>query len=138
MNLKMIRDKAELILNALELHDEELSILIVDDNEIEKLNTDYRGKNKPTNVLSFPMREGEPPYISPLLGDIVISTETNNREADNSGITFDERFSQLLVHGILHLVGYDHELSDDHAVAMEEKSLELLKIIENNPYLKAF
>jgi len=138
VNLKTIRDKAQHILSALALHDEELSILIVDDEEIQKLNTEYRGKEKPTNVLSFPMREGEPPYISPLLGDIVISSETNKKEADEAGITFDERFSQLLIHGILHLIGYDHELSDDHAVAMEEKSLELLKIIENNPELDAF
>ena len=138
MNLKTIRDKAQHILSALALHDEELSILIVDDEEIQKLNREYRGKDKPTNVLSFPMRDGEPPYISPLLGDVVISSETNKKEADEADITFDERFSQLLIHGILHLTGYDHELSDDHAVSMEEKSLELLKIIENNPRLNAF
>ena len=138
MNLKTIRDKAQHILSALALHDEELSILIVDDEEIQKLNREYRGKDEPTNVLSFPMRDGEPPYISPLLGDVVISSETNKKEADEAGITFDERFSQLLIHGILHLTGYDHELSDDHAVSMEEKSLELLKIIENNPRLNAF
>ena len=138
MNLKTIRDKAQHILSALALHDEELSILIVNDEEIQKLNREYRGKDKPTNVLSFPMRDGEPPYISPLLGDVVISSETNKKEADEADITFDERFSQLLIHGILHLTGYDHELSDDHAVSMEEKSLELLKIIENNPELNAF
>ncbi len=134
----MIRDKAQRILSALALHDEELSILIVDDSGIEKLNTEYRGKAKPTNVLSFPMREGEPPYISPLLGDVVISSETNEKEAVEAGITFDERFSQLLVHGILHLIGYDHELSDEDAAAMKEKSLEILIIIENNPELNAF
>ncbi len=138
MNLKTIRDKAQRILSALALIDEELSLLIVDDEEIEKLNTEYRGKAKPTNVLSFPMRDGEPPYISSLLGDVVISSETNKKEADDAGITFDERFSQLLIHGILHLIGYDHELSVEDAVAMEEKSLELLKIIENNPELNAF
>ena len=138
VNLKTIRDKAQRILSALALIDEELSLLIVDDEEIEKLNTEYRGKAKPTNVLSFPMRDGEPPYISSLLGDVVISSETNKKEADDAGITFDERFSQLLIHGILHLIGYDHELSVEDAVAMEEKSLELLKIIENNPELNAF
>jgi len=120
------------------LHNEELSILIVDDKKIEQLNTEYRGKEKPTNVLSFPMRDGEPPYISPLLGDVVISADTTKKEADEAGITFEERFSQLLVHGILHLVGYDHERSDEDALTMEEKSLELVLSIEDNPALKAF
>ena len=87
---------------------------------------------KPTNVLSFPMRDGEPPYISPLLGDVVISADTTKKEADEAGITFEERFSQLLIHGILHLTGYDHEISEQDALIMEEKSLELLRIIEKN------
>lgn len=84
------------------------------------------------------MRDGEPPYISPLLGDVVISADTTIKEADEAGITFEERFSQLLVHGILHLVGYDHERSDEDALTMEEKSLELVLSIEDNPALRAF
>ncbi len=120
------------------LNDEELSILVVDDKKIMELNTEYRGKEKPTNVLSFPMRDGKPPYISPLLGDVVISADTTKKEADEAGITFDERFSQLLIHGILHLTGYDHETSEQDALIMEEKSLELVLAVENNPELKAF
>lgn len=122
----------------MELHNEELSILIVDDHKIEELNTEYRGKKKPTNVLSFPMRDGEPPYISPLLGDVVISADTAKKEADEAGITFEERISQLLVHGILHLIGYDHEISEKEALLMEEKSLELVLAVENNTDLTAF
>ncbi len=120
------------------LHDEELSILVVDDKKIMELNSEYRGKKKTTNVLSFPMRDGKPPYISPLLGDVVISADTTKKEADEAGITFEERFSQLLVHGILHLTGYDHEISEQDALMMEEKSLELVLAVEKNPKLKAF
>lgn len=122
----------------MELHNEELSILVVDDQKIEALNTEYRGRQKPTNVLSFPMREGGPPYLSPLLGDVVISADTTQKEADEAEITFEERFSQLLIHGVLHLVGYDHELSEADAQQMEKKSLEILRIIEKNAELNFF
>jgi probable rRNA maturation factor len=134
----MIRDKAEVILNALGLHDDELSILIVDDERMAELNGTYRGKQAPTNVLSFSMQEGEFGGLTPLLGDVVISVETAAREAGEAGITVDERMSQLLVHGILHLADYDHERSSEDEEIMETKSLELLKLIEKNPLLPAF
>jgi probable rRNA maturation factor len=138
VDLTKIRKKTKAILSALGLHDDELSILIVDDSEITDLNRDYRGKDKPTNVLSFSMREGDVGPITPMLGDVVISAETARREADEAGITLSERLSQLLVHGILHLVDYDHERSEDEARRMEDKSLELLRIIEPNPDLNVF
>ncbi len=117
----------------------ELSILITDDDRIQALNSQYRGIDAPTNVLAFPMQEGEFADISPgLLGDIVISCDTAQKEADDAAITLVERFSQLLVHGTLHLVGFDHETGESDALKMEEKSLELLRIIENNPKLTAF
>lgn len=133
-----MRKKAEIILSALGLVDDELSILVVDDDRIAELNQQYRNKKGPTNVLSFPMREDGTPDVSPLLGDVVISADTVKKEADLAGIGFGERFSQLLVHGILHLIGYDHEISDEDALTMEEKSLELVRMIENNPDLEAF
>lgn len=138
MDLKIVRKKAEIILSALGLVDDELSILVVDDDRIAELNQQYRNKKGPTNVLSFPMREDGTPDVSPLLGDVVISADTVKKEADQAGIGFGERFSQLLVHGILHLIGYDHEISDEDALTMEEKSLELVRMIENNPDLEAF
>ena len=134
----MIREKSQVILNALGLNDDELSVLIVDDSEIAEMNETYRGKKGPTNVLSFAMQEGEFAGITNLLGDVVISAETTLREAEEAGITFEERLSQLLVHGILHLVDYDHERSEEEAVIMEDKSLEILKLIEKNPLLPAF
>ena len=81
-----------------------------------KLNKTYRGISKPTNVLAFPMQEGEFSDITPgLLGDVVISMETAEREAITAEISLEERTSQLLIHGILHLLGFDHERGDAEA-----------------------
>ncbi len=119
--------------------DHEISVVITTNDEIMELNKKFRGVEKPTNVLSFPMLEGECNSITPLLlGDIVISSEKAMQEAEEAGISFDERMSQLLVHGILHLIGFDHEKGQDDAVKMEAKSMELLRFIEKNPNLDAF
>jgi probable rRNA maturation factor len=136
----VLRRKTEQILNALGCNHHEISIVIMDDAQIQALNHDYRGIDRPTNVLSFPMQEGEFSHITPgLLGDLVISAQTAAREAEDAGITLDERLSQLLVHGILHLVGFDHETGEEDARQMETKSLALLKLIEpDNPDLPVF
>jgi len=106
---------------------------------MEKLNKTYRGISKPTNVLAFPMQEGQFSDITPgLLGDVVISLETAEREAITAMISLEERTSQLLIHGILHLLGFDHEKGDREAADMDEKSLELLRIVEKNIDLTAF
>ncbi len=85
------------------------------------------------------MIEGEFGEITPgLLGDVVISCETAQKEAKRANINLEERVSQLLIHGILHLVGFDHETGKIDAKKMEEKSLELLRQIENNKNLKVF
>ena len=119
--------------------DHEISIVVTDDAQVRDLNRTYRGKDLPTNVLSFPMQEGEFSDITPgLLGDVVISLDTARAEAIEAKISTDERMSQLLIHGILHLMGFDHELGEDPARKMEKKSLELLRHIEGNPNLTAF
>ena len=124
---KVTRD----ILSALDCHDAELSILIVDDPQIAVLNKKYLLRNGPTNVIAFPMRTDAFSNISPeLLGDVVISMETAEKEGKNIGISMQERFTQLLVHGILHLLGYDHETSEQEAEKMDKKSDEILEIIE--------
>jgi probable rRNA maturation factor len=126
-----IRQKARAILNALGCPDGELSILIVDDPQIAVLNKEYLHREGPANVIAFPMREGNFSDINPqLLGDVVISTETANQEGEEANISMEHRFTQLLVHGILHLFGYDHEKTEQEAVEMEKKSQELLKLIE--------
>ncbi len=110
--------------------DGELSILIVDDLQIEVLNGEYLNRSGSTNVISFPMQEGEFSNITPqLLGDVVISIETAHNEGKIAGISMKERFTQLLVHGILHLLGYDHENSKKEADKMEKKSKELLDVL---------
>jgi probable rRNA maturation factor len=112
--------------------DAELSILIVDDPQIAKLNKQYLHRNGPTNVIAFPMRTDPFSNINPeLLGDVVISIETAEKEGKSIGISMEERFTQLLVHGILHLLGYDHETTEQDADKMEKKSEEILKLIES-------
>ena len=106
---------------------DELSILLVDDDEITHLNLEYLGRDHPTNVLAFPMREGKDKHLHPdLLGDVIISTETAEREAQHRGVTLQEEMALLLVHGILHLLGYDHEGPPDAAATMEAKEQEIL------------
>lgn len=105
-------------------------MLIVDDHRIARLNETYLQHQGPTNVISFPMREGDHGDINPdLIGDVVISMDTCAREADMGGISAEQRFYQLLVHGILHLFGYDHIHSADEEAVMEAKSKELLALI---------
>jgi len=78
------------------------------------------------------MLEGDFSQISPqLLGDVVVSIETAERERINSGLSLEERFTQLIIHGILHLFGYDHEEDENEAELMERKSNDLLKFIES-------
>ena len=131
ISLKQIQKKAKSALNALDCPEAELSILIVDDPQIAVFNEKYLNRKGPTNVIAFPMQEGPYADITPqLLGDVLISVETAFREGKRVGISMEERFTQLLVHGILHLLGYDHETSDEDARKMKKKSDELLKIID--------
>jgi probable rRNA maturation factor len=132
ISLKKIQQKAQVVLNALECHDGELSILFVDDKEISRLNKTYLHRNGPTNVIAFPMMEGEFSDINRhLLGDVVISVETAENESKLGGMTMEDRLNELLVHGILHLFGYDHEKPGSDALKMEHKAIELLKIIHD-------
>ena len=130
MSLKTIRKNAQAVLNALGSPDAELSILIVDDPQISVFNKQYLKRKGPTNVIAFPMREGDFGNLNPqVLGDVVISVETARREGGEAGISTHARLSQLLVHGILHLFGFDHEKDDENTRQMEEKSSELLEVL---------
>jgi probable rRNA maturation factor len=105
----------------------ELSILIVDDREMAEYHQTYMNLEGPTNVIAFAMQEGAFAEVTPyLLGDVVISLDTAGREAAEMGIDMDERVDELLVHGILHLVGYDHEKSEAEALRMARRSEALL------------
>ena len=111
----------------------ELSIALVNDADIQALNRDYRGKDKPTNVLSFPAANtlNGP---APLLGDIVLAFETVMREAAERSITLEAHLSHLIIHGFLHLQGYEHE-TDDEAAEMEALEIAALAALQiDNPY----
>jgi probable rRNA maturation factor len=97
-----------------------LTILLADDDRLKELNTDFRGKKKPTNVLSFPAEEAG------YLGDVAIAWGVTSREAKESGKTFADHASHLAVHGVLHLLGYDHE-TDKDAKKMEPLEVKILK-----------
>ncbi|NNE58430.1 MAG: rRNA maturation RNase YbeY [Hellea sp.] len=105
----------------------ELSIAFVDDRAIQKLNAQYRGQNKPTNVLSFPMK-------GPMMGDIVLARETILAETAQQNKSLADHVTHLIVHGFLHLLGFDHQ-DDEQAAEMEsleKKALAQLGI--DNPY----
>jgi len=115
----------------------DITVRVVDDAEIQALNREYRGKDKPTNVLSFPfeMPAGLPEEAcEPLLGDIVISAPVVRREADEQHKPLDAHWAHMITHGVLHLLGYDH-IDDDDAEIME--ALEIRALAEQgypDPY----
>jgi probable rRNA maturation factor len=102
----------------------ELSIVLTGDAEQRVLNRDWRGIDKSTNVLSFPQIEPFGP-VSGLIGDIILARETLAREADEQGVSFEDHFTHLVVHGFLHLLGYDH-IKDDEALVMEGLETQIL------------
>ena len=117
------------------------SLLFTVDEEIHALNREWRGKDKPTNVLSFPMLARDellalaPDGPPELIGDIALALETCTREAAEKGVTIEGHAAHLIVHGLLHLAGHDHEISAEEATAMEAletKALALLGI--EDPY----
>jgi probable rRNA maturation factor len=112
-----------------------LAILFTDDREMQSLNGRFRGKDKPTNVLSFPGAEGMlPPRARRHLGDIALGYETVLRETEAEGKPFDHHVTHLVVHGFLHLLGYDHE-SPDEAEEMEQLEREILESLAiGDPY----
>jgi len=117
--------KAKIVLDGLGLGASELSVSLVRDAEIRRLNRDYRRQDRPTDVLSFSLREGEFAAVSRSLGDVVISLETAARQARENGFTVGEEVERLLVHGIVHLAGYDHEVSAREARRMKRKEQQM-------------
>lgn len=126
-----VKKRAQAVLATLGCTHCELSIVLSDDTFIQTLNIEYRQKDQPTDVLSFPMNEGA--LHSPtglLLGDIVISLETASRQAEELGGTLLDEVTSLLIHGILHLMGYTHE-NDANEKQMKHRAFELLKLFKN-------
>ena len=135
---RSLKKVAARILSALGCPEEtELSVSIVGDRSIRIVNREYLAKDRPTNVISFSLQEGDCGGINPhALGDVIISADTAAREADEGGMPFFERLSFLLMHGILHLCGYDHERSGEaEADKMQKKEQQLFKILKKEGLL---
>jgi probable rRNA maturation factor len=105
----------------------EISVLLTNDAAQQALNREWRGKDKPTNVLSFPALDADG-AIEGLLGDISLAYETLMREADELEKPFEHHFAHLLVHGMLHVLGYDHE-TEDEALAMEARETDIMGLL---------
>ncbi|HPI94503.1 MAG TPA: rRNA maturation RNase YbeY [Deltaproteobacteria bacterium] len=121
------------ILSILGREEVELSVLLIDDARIRELNREYLGRDRPTNVISFPQQEGDGPEGNHL-GDVVISLERAAQEAEDAGMETTMRLRQLLVHGICHLCGYDHEdVSDETTAKMEAAEQRVLSLLDKEP-----
>jgi probable rRNA maturation factor len=105
----------------------ELSLVICGDDQIAAINQQWLNRQGPTNVISFAQHEGEGPALNPeILGDVVVSADTARREAEEHGLEPGEHLLRLIIHGILHILGYEHEQGGEPARLMEAKTEELL------------
>ena len=129
LNESVIR---QVVLTTLRMHDSEaceVSVLLTNDGAIQSLNRQYRNIDTPTDVLAFAMREdGDESMNSHLLGDVIISVPTAQRQAHAHNHSLDVEVANLTVHGVLHLLGYDHQISAD-ATIMFEKQAAVLRLI---------
>ena len=124
---------ASLVLNHLETGEKELTVRFVDSDESQSLNHEYRGKDKPTNVLSFPF-ECPPEVPLNLLGDLVVCVPVIAAEAAEQNKAIGDHYAHMIIHGTLHLLGYDH-IEEDEAQAMEQLEIDLLaKLSIDDPY----
>ena len=137
IDVSKLRQVAQFLLTTLHCEARcEVSIALVDDSAIHLLNRQYRGIDRPTDVLSFALQDAE--RLSPsvaetaeqplVLGDVIISTDTAQRQADERGHSLEKEVRILLIHGLLHLFGYDHD-NDDEAEEMEALERQLLNDI---------
>lgn len=135
VEIRRIQAMADALLAECGVGDHHLDLLLTDDREIADLNGRYRNKPQATNVLSFPFADGLDQSLTGLpikeLGDIVISIDTARREASLYDIPLRQRFAWLLIHGLLHLLDYDHERSPAEEVKMQAREQELLNFITN-------
>jgi probable rRNA maturation factor len=122
------------LLKELKLEDRELSVLITDDQEMKQLNSQYRSIDKPTDVLSFSLSQGDPApeEHSNLLGDVVISLPYFKQQALDSDVNCKQELVRLVIHGSLHLLGYDHEGTDAQAKEMFVEEQRLFRKLNEN------
>ena len=120
---------ARRLLRALGLERAELSVLLVSDREMRRLNHRWRGRDRPTDVLAFAQGEGPAAAPDGLLGDVVISVDTARCQAAERGETLGREGERLLIHGLLHLLGYDHERSAADARRMQRRERALARLL---------
>lgn len=131
VDIPSLRRAAGVILRRLGRPKDEISILLVDDREIREMNRVYLKRNRPTNVIAFPMREGPFRHLHPeVLGDVVLSVETASRDAEKEGLPLEDALLILLIHGILHLLGYDHEGTKAESLRMRVKERDLYACVK--------
>ena len=128
VSAQKIKGKAHRILKLLKENQSELSLALVGNGQIQKLNSQYRHKNEPTDVLSFPQEENLPKGKK-LLGDVVISVEQAEKQAKEGMKTLEMEIEMLLIHGILHLLGYDHEVSPKEARRMKRMETKIQRAL---------
>ena len=130
---RKIRSAVLKLLKIMDCANKELSISFVDDNTIKQLNNHYLQRNHSTNVLSFSLQEGEYGNVNPhILGDIVISTETAQRDAIRGDLSLSEEIDFLIIHGLLHLLGFNHEnTTKSQTIKMQMKERELFGILNS-------
>jgi probable rRNA maturation factor len=122
----------------LELQNPEISILLLDDRQISELNQKYLRRNGPTDVISFPQQDGSFPQAQPqVLGDVVISVETARQQALKRQAPFYEEILVLLIHGVLHLLGFDHEKSAQERKKMQAREKELFASLMQDKKISA-
>ncbi len=128
---RRLRSRASRVLRALHHARSELSVALVDDEQMRGLNASYCGKDRPTDVLSFSMLEGEgAEHRGRLLGDVVIGIETAARQARQRRRALDDEVARLLIHGTLHLVGHDH-VHDDEARVMQAEERRIWGLVKH-------
>ena len=132
-----IRELVETILSKVGEAGAELSLELVGNQRMRRLNREFRKRDAPTDVLAFPLREAPGPP-TPLLGDVVIALPVAMRQAEAAGHSLTLEVVTLLVHGVLHLCGYDHERGDAEARRMRRKERTVLKALEPVPRLFRF
>jgi rRNA maturation RNase YbeY len=128
--LARVRRSGPRLLAALRMPQAELSVVLVDDRHIRRLNREYRGRDRPTDVLSFAQQEGPAGAPAGLLGDVVISVPATRRQARERGVRLAAEGDRLLVHGVLHLLGYDHEGSAAEARRMRRRERALARVLD--------
>ncbi|MBM9537753.1 pyridoxine 5'-phosphate synthase [Desulfobulbus alkaliphilus] len=132
LNQRFLQARCDQLLSLLNLHNAQVSVVLMDDAEIAAYNEQFRNKPGATNVLAFPATGASDGFPVPEteLGDILISVETARREARELGHSLHHRLTELIVHGMLHLIGYDHERSDQEALRMQEEERKILQHLQ--------